>query len=72
VETPRLGRGRFVPFLVTVRIPPIVQLPGLLLPIPVPPGPAELLITADSKKAVEETDEENNTVRIPVIVIPPP
>jgi len=72
VETPRLGRGRFVPVFAAPRIPPIVQLPGLLLPIPIPPGPAELLITADSKEIIEETDEENNTVRIPVILIPPP
>ncbi|MCS6816973.1 MAG: hypothetical protein N0A16_06645 [Blastocatellia bacterium] len=68
VETPRLGRDRFTPFLTTVQIPRLIQLPGLLLPIPVPPGPAEILITADSKKAVEEKDEGNNTKRLPVIL----
>ncbi|GBC78107.1 hypothetical protein HRbin08_01593 [bacterium HR08] len=72
VETPRLGRGRFTPFLVTLSVPPVVQLPGLLLPIPIPPGPAMLRITADSRRSVEETNEDNNTTQIPVVLVPPP
>ncbi|GBC82850.1 hypothetical protein HRbin10_01986 [bacterium HR10] len=72
VETPRLGRGRFVPFLVTLSIPPVVQLPGLPLPIPVPPGPAAIRITADSERSVAETDEDNNMIQIPVVLVSPP
>lgn len=72
VETPRLGRNRLAPFFTTIQIPPVIQLPGLPLPIPVPTGPAEILIVADSKKAIEETDEDNNTTRLPVILVSPP
>jgi len=72
VETPRLRRNQFVPFLTTITIPPVVQLPGLLFPVPILPGPAEILITADSKKVVPERDEENNTTRLPVTVVVPP
>ncbi len=72
VETSRLGRNRFAPFLRMIHIPPVIQLPGLLFPVPVPTGPAEILITADSKETIEETDEENNTARLPVILVSPP
>lgn len=72
VETSRLGRDRVAPFLVTIQIPPVIQLPGLLFPIPVPAGPAEILITADSKKALEETNEDNNTSSIRIVLIAPP
>jgi len=72
VETSRLGRGRFAPFLVTLSVPPVVQLPGLPLPIPVPPGPAAIRITADSERSVEETDEDNNMIQIPVVLVSPP
>ncbi len=72
IESSRLEPGRVVPFLTTVHIPTSIRLPGLLLPIPVPPGPALLTLTIDSENVLQETNEENNVVSTPVLLVAPP
>ncbi|MEO0250560.1 MAG: hypothetical protein ABIN58_13765, partial [candidate division WOR-3 bacterium] len=70
-KTGTISPGRSIPVLKAIQIPPTISVPGLFLPIPVPPGPAEIIVTADSEKTNQELDEDNNTASAPLLLVPP-